>query len=440
MKHTVSVSLLVILISLFCVVEAVAAPRAVQVRIEGKTTTLFDATVLTDAGQFQAASDQHPRTCDTTNLGHTDTPQAALTGAAVDAMSTIGEAFDGDWNAGFEDYFVTQFAGDRESNGDGQWWGALLNWNFTTIGGCQQPVLAGDEVLFVYDAFNGKDILQLRHVGATKVVLGEPVTVQVNSVETGSVDSPGSNDETPYPGATVAAVNATGQDVDGVATNAVSDGDGLAVVSFQQSGWQRLKARHLNDDPGDPLFGQNRAIASDSVDICVVEDVADDCAGEPPSRIPRVPSRLQEPVTPGVPTDGSTGIPPAPPVLPPAAALTPPAAAPRPSWLALARQARCLKRCAKVRNRRATGGRYLRLRRGGRATLVVSSGQPTLRIGPRAKSALLAVKVGRRTKLVRLRKGRGLTSLRLNKQKKRTRITLTARRGTILLDAVRVVR
>lgn len=495
MRHTLPSLLLALAAALAIATTAAATPQPVHVRVEGKTTTIFDATVLADGHPIKSLSDSETRTCDTTNLGHTSTPQVSATSAAVDAMATLGKSFDGQWYNGYDDYFITQFADDHDSDADGQWWGILVDWKFTPVGGCQYPALPEDNVLWVYDAFSGKQFLKLNDGGSTKAVVGEPFSTEVVTVDTGDVDETHEGSETAHEGATVRAVNATGQDVTGVASTDVSDEDGLAVVTFSQTGWQRLKARELNTDAEDPFFGQNIAIASNSIDVCVVEDIADDCEGTPPSQQPLIPDDTPPSITIDAPADNSTtnqstaalsftatddyglapscnrssgdvlplelganelsvsctdafgnsstasvhitrndsSVPPTDPTGP-----TGPSTPTEPAWTALAKQARCIKKCSKPKSSRATGGKFLRLKQGGSASITLTAGTPTLRVGPRAKQATLAVKIGKKTKLIRLAKGKGMKSVKLTKLKKKTKIVFSPRRGTIDLDAVKV--
>ena len=71
-------------------------------------------------------------------------------------MSIVGEAFDGNWYGGFDDYFITRWGPDAQDDGAGEYWGVLVNNVFTNVGGCQYQLDGGDEVLWVYDAFTGR--------------------------------------------------------------------------------------------------------------------------------------------------------------------------------------------------------------------------------------------------------------------------------------------
>ena len=260
---------------------AAAAPVDVHVRVEGEQPTLFDRVVRTDGHDVKSASDTAPRRCDGTNNGANPTPGPTATAATVDAMTTIGQGFDGQWYPGFDDYFLTRWGPDAEDNGKAWWWGILVNRVFTPVGGCQFRVQSGDEVLWVYDAFSSRRFLWLAAPPTTTV--GAPTTVTVTSTASSTSrrrhrtgrpirarSSPGS--------ASMPSRRRRTRSQPGT-----SDAAGKAVVVFQRPGWQRLKARH--PQPGEHPV----AIASNSVDVCVHAADGSGCDGPPPSQIPVSP-------------------------------------------------------------------------------------------------------------------------------------------------------
>lgn len=479
---------------------ASAELRDVQVRVEGEYTTSFDGYVRTDGHPIQASSDSQKRQCDSLNLGHTATAQATATGAAVDAMSSIGETFDGDWYPGYDDYFITRFGPDLQSNEDGEWWGILVNWQFTPVGGCQFPVENDDEVLWVYDAFSSKPFLKLNQT-ATKAIVGQTYTVNVVSRETGSDTEPSGGAETAYEGATVRAVDGRGQDLAGVANSGVSDGDGEAAVTFSEAGWQRLKARHINDQAG-PMLGKQLAIASNSVDVCVVATAAEDCAGDPPSQTPAIPddtapvidiispvaaSTTAEQATLEFSAEDDYGLAPdcdrttgetiALPlgdttisvtcddvfgnsstetvtvtraeVVEPTGptdtggGTTPPATQPIPptvetTWTSLATAGfKCAKKCRSVSNTLAPNGKVRRITKGGRAAFRLPAGVPYLQLVGAKKKAKLKVTVGRRSRTISVPAGRKLRELKLWPTRGRGSVSITVVSGTLDVSAVR---
>lgn len=278
---------LAVALTLVLAPAAVAAPVDVHVRVEGAAETLFDRVVRSDAITLQTPDDllqdRGPHACDGTNAGRNPAPGATATGATADAMSTLGQDLDGEWFGGFDDYFVTRIGPDAESDEQSRWWGVLVNRVFTSYGGCQVQVQAGDEVLWVYDAFSSRPFLWLD--GPATVTVGAPAALTVTATDS-STDGPGAPGA-PRAGAAVAEVDAGGRTVAGGAGGAATDAAGATAVTFAQPGWHRLKAR--DQDPG----GYPRAIASNSVDVCVEAVAGSGCDGLPPSRQPVVPARLK---------------------------------------------------------------------------------------------------------------------------------------------------
>lgn len=253
------------------VASASAAPTELTVRIEGETRTLFEGPVLTDGHDVQASSDAQPRRCDATNNGAHPEPHATPTAASVDAMTIIGEGFDGDWYPGFDDYFITSWGPDGQFEDDFAYWGILVNGRFTSVGGCQYADEGGDEVLWTYDAFNSKPFLRLAAANDPSVPpgptlptafvdQGQPLELDVLSY-TGAMD--GNPDSIlPVLGASVAPVET--DPVKGYQQADTADpatvqtaADGSAAITFTAPGWHRIKA----DKPG--------AIRSNRLDVCV---------------------------------------------------------------------------------------------------------------------------------------------------------------------------
>ncbi|HEY6780484.1 MAG TPA: hypothetical protein VI111_05975, partial [Thermoleophilaceae bacterium] len=227
--------------------------------------------VLTDGHDVQASSDAQPRRCDATNNGAHPEPRATPTAASVDAMTIIGETFDGDWYPGFDDYFITSWGPDGQFEDDFAYWGVLVNGRFTSVGGCQYADDAGDEVLWAYDAFNSKPFLRLAAANDPSVPpgptlptafvdQGQPLALDVRSY-TGAMDG---NPESiqPVPGASVAPVETDPvkgyQQVDTADPATVQTAaDGSASITFATPGWHRVKADKLG------------MIRSNRLDVCV---------------------------------------------------------------------------------------------------------------------------------------------------------------------------
>lgn len=198
---------------------ASANPTVVNVRVEGATRTIFEAPVLTDGHTVTtAAGGTH--VCDGTNNGANPTAGPTATGALDDAAAAAAFTWDGTFSTGFEDYFITRIAEDAQTSS--QFWGILLNDQFTPVGGCQQRVRFGDQVLFAFDAFSKQHFLKL--TGPRVGTAGRPITVTATDAQNGQ----------PISGAAVGPINNT--------AIATTDANGKAQVTFQTSGLKGLKA------------------------------------------------------------------------------------------------------------------------------------------------------------------------------------------------------
>jgi hypothetical protein len=214
---------------------AAADPVSVNLRVEGQSQTIFDGPVTTDGHQVTTQSGgTHP--CDGTNNGAHPSPGPTATAALDDGARLNNFTWDADWDAGFNDFLVSQVAGEAATTS--QFWGVGLNFALSQQGGCQTRVRQGDEVLWVFDAFNKTHFLKL--AGPSAATTGAPLTVAVTG---------GSGN--PLSGATVG----------GAQTGA----DGKATLSFADSGVYRLKAERAD------------SVRSNSISVCVDPPGADPC-------------------------------------------------------------------------------------------------------------------------------------------------------------------
>jgi hypothetical protein len=262
-----------------------AAPTTVNVRIEGSTETLFEGPVSVTAHGVKATTDTVERPCNGINsLDPWNTsPEPTPTSSSVDAMSLIGETFDGQWYPGFNDYFIKRFGPDAEKGGKS--WGIVVNNVFTNVGGCQYQLDAGDEVLWAFNAFNFRPFLVLfptaanyasgpRPLTAT-ATLGQPFEVEVASYDDDTEDVPPAHPE--RAGSSVFG----GADVSPVTTNPIdgfekvdvedpatvkTDSHGKASITFTTPGWHRIKATVPATGPG---ATEEEAIRSNRLDVCV---------------------------------------------------------------------------------------------------------------------------------------------------------------------------
>jgi hypothetical protein len=323
---------------------AQAAPTQVGVRIEGKTKTLFEGPILTeghdvhsseaDGGNAAEDLEEHPcnavNPLDPKNVSPGPTPTAA----SVDAMSLIGEAeqLDGQWYPGFEDYFVTRWGSEEENaEKEGKSWGILVNNVYTNVGGCQYELSTGDEVLWIFNAFESKPILGLlgtsqdytsgeRPLTAT-AQLDKPFEVEVVDYDDHGEDvppaTPNRTGAEPYEGAYVSPVQTSAKGFETVEASSpetvTSNSEGKASITFTTPGWHRIMAgTELNTKD------EEKAIRSNRLDVCVPATDETSC-GAPPveDQVRALPQYLEgphdeTPKTGGPPLDtGPSVIPPA---------------------------------------------------------------------------------------------------------------------------------
>jgi len=205
--------MLVAALALLSSVSAANIPTLVNLRIEGKTTTIFEGPIYTRGHNVTTPSGGNHH-CDGTNNGANPTPGPTCTSALDDASKLDHFPFDGTFSSQFDDFFITSIGGVTQTTTE--FWGILLNFEFTPVGGCQQEVKKNDEVLWAFDAFNANAFLKL--AGPTLAHANSPVVLTVTDGQTGN----------PIDGATV----------DGDTT----DASGHVSVTFPHPGVQKLKA------------------------------------------------------------------------------------------------------------------------------------------------------------------------------------------------------
>ena len=260
-----------VLVALLVCATAQAAPVTVNLRVEGSAATIFEGPVTTDGKVITKGPDT--LACDgTTNPGNPG-PGPTVTSALDDG--SIAGGFP--WEASFfNDFFVQSIAG--EASTPSQSWGYALNYRAVDVGGCQQQVAGGDEVLFAFDFFGGppdyaeRPLLRLR--GPGKVATGSPVALSADEFSLSpATGQPRDLQEGPAAGATVAGSQ--------------TDGSGGTTVSFASPGLQRLKAERAG------------SIRSNSVLLCVSDTGTGDCG---------VPSQLGSTADRGKVTDSAAPV------------------------------------------------------------------------------------------------------------------------------------
>jgi hypothetical protein len=290
---------------------AEAAPTEINVRIEGKGETLFEGPILVQSHRVKASSDKRFRHCN--GLNPLDpwnaAPAPVPTSVSSDAMRIIGLSFDGRWYNNFEDYFVTRWGPDADSDLEEEWWGVVVNNAFTSVGGCQYQLDSGDEVLWIYNAFTSRDAsghpasrlllypgdysggpVQLTDVAGK----GVPYEVEVDQWGGAYSESSPPNSPTrspaPFKGAEVVPVitAANGfERIDSESPETVDTGtNGKASITFQTYGWHRLKATVVGSK------GTETVVRSNRLDVCVPEPPATGCGALPVEDLTRTPPPL----------------------------------------------------------------------------------------------------------------------------------------------------
>ncbi|HEY5194844.1 MAG TPA: hypothetical protein VIJ39_13380 [Solirubrobacteraceae bacterium] len=304
MRATIAALTVASLITIGAACEVQAAPTEVNVRIEGSDETLFEGPILTEGHDVEASSDTQERPCDGINPldPQNKTAGPTPTAASVDAMSLIGETFDGQWYPGYRDYFITRWGPGREE--EGMSWGILVNNVFTNVGGCQYELSTGDEVLWAYNAFGHRPSLALFPAGDTfgtrpliaTAELNKPFQVEVLDYSDDAEDVPPAHPErtgsSPFEGAEVSPVATSAQGFERVESESpasvATDAQGKASITFTERGWHRIKATALGSG------GRESAIRSNRLDVCVPAEGESGCGAAPAEDQARAVQRTAE--------------------------------------------------------------------------------------------------------------------------------------------------
>lgn len=267
---------------------ALAVPTAVNVRIEGRSRTLFEGPVLSEGHEITARSEAESHQCDGINPNdpQNTAPGPTPTAAGFDAMTIVGGSFDGRWNASYDDFFVTEWDGEREAEGNS--WSVLVNGTLLSVGGCQYELQEGAQVLWSYGP--SKPMLALYPAGAegappltAVAAVGVPLDLEVLSHKAASgtpPTKPGRSGFGPSAGATIVPV---ATEPDGAETPlteqplATSSEQGDAAVTFTAPGWHRLMAVAAG------------ALRSNRIDVCVCAPGAAGCGPVPIEDVTRAP-------------------------------------------------------------------------------------------------------------------------------------------------------
>ncbi|HTY96007.1 MAG TPA: hypothetical protein VMB91_03130, partial [Solirubrobacteraceae bacterium] len=270
-----------------CAATATAAPSEVEVRIEGRTQTLFEGPVLTEGHAVRARSEAESHSCDGINPNDPQNtqPGPTPTASAVDATAISGGSFDGRWDASYDDFLVTEWDGEREAEGNS--WSVLVNGTLLTVGGCQYELAEGAQVLWAFGP--DKPLLALYPLGAAEggasltavAQAGVPFVVEVlaHKPASGSPPArPGRGGFTPDGAAQIVPVATAPNGAETPLSEqplATTDAAGDASVTFATPGWHRIKA----------IAGG--ALRSNRIDVCVCAPGEASCGQIPGEDLPR---------------------------------------------------------------------------------------------------------------------------------------------------------
>jgi hypothetical protein len=222
---------------------ALAAPATVDLRVEGATQTLHDGALTTDGHDVTTAAGGTHK-CDGTNGGANPSAGPTMTSALDDGARTAGFTFDGTYDTGYDDFFISTIGSDTNTGAPNfqPYWGLFVNYVASSAGGCQTRVHTGDKVQFLYSDF-GQPLLELS--GApVKAETGQSFSVSVKQHDGNGASAP-----------------ALGASVAGQTTAA----DGSATVSFSTPGVKTFKAT------------RSGAVRSNGAQVCVYTPGSGDC-------------------------------------------------------------------------------------------------------------------------------------------------------------------
>jgi len=170
--------------------SSVATPSSnARLRIEGNDTegTIFEGCIVAGPREITTASGG-THNCDGTNGGANADPGTVPTDQ-LDAASKLGEggsfSYDAVYYDSFDDFFITRIGASAQTAD--QFWGILVNGQFTPTGGCQFEVGTGDETLFAFDAFSKEALLRVTPGYAVAEAGSGSVTVTVTDTLAGDV-------------------------------------------------------------------------------------------------------------------------------------------------------------------------------------------------------------------------------------------------------------
>lgn len=125
--------------------------------------------------------------CDGTNNG-ANPSQGTTPIDQLDAAASLNSfSYDGTWSSAYDDFFITSIGASTQTST--QFWGLLVNDQYSPVGGCQMEVESGDRTLWAFDAFSKDHFLKVTPDYAVAEAGSGSVTVTTIDGEYGGVIS-----------------------------------------------------------------------------------------------------------------------------------------------------------------------------------------------------------------------------------------------------------
>jgi len=247
---------------------AAAAPVTVDLRIEGKTKTLYEGAVTTDTRTVDMRDGTGAHVCDGTANPATPVP-GPTRGAAImtAAEGPGGFTFTGRYTF---DMQFTVIAGDSVAYdpGTGEFLAEYKNASFASFGSCGDQIANGDKVLYAY-ATGSEQLLALS--GPETVAPGASVALKVTDAASG---------------AAVAGASVGGQ---------TTGADGIAAVTIATAGPAKFKATKAG------------AIRSNAVSVCATTGSDGACGTSVPIAVAATATATATAAAPPCSTNGRDG-------------------------------------------------------------------------------------------------------------------------------------
>jgi hypothetical protein len=175
-------ALVLLVAAVACAPASAANTVPVNVRVEGIKKTLFEGRIVANVHGLDGRDGTGRHKCDGTNGGANPQPGPTLLSAFDTAMLRSHRSWAGRWDDGFQDFALDRVGPDSNDTEGGRYWGQVLNFQDTQVGGCQQQLKVGDQVLV---AFNSYGHPKLRLTGPKQATAGKPFQVTVTDGATG---------------------------------------------------------------------------------------------------------------------------------------------------------------------------------------------------------------------------------------------------------------